>query len=166
MENRIEKYKVILPIKFTIFKRDDIITKNNGKFYFNNELIPWLVDEVLGRYCRKLDSYKRQIENGRLVVIKLKYDNDVKGKVEDFDEENGLYKVTYTLKSRKHSRWFAIDELAVSTKYYFLSSKGIIQDDYTYRDEQVERWRKLVGNFFQTKEECERYRNELIEKSK
>lgn len=166
MENRIEGYKITSPIKFTTFKCNDIIKKIDGKFYYNDEIVPCLTEEALINHSTKTTLYERQFENGRLVVIKLKSDNDVKGKVEDFDEENGLYKITYIFKFRKHSGWFAIDELAVSTKYYFLSSKGIIQDDYTYRDEQVERWRKLVGNFFQTKEECERYRNELIEKSK
>ena len=90
-----------------------------------------------------------------------KYDL-AKGQVVSFDEFTGEYKIKYVSKNRPYYKRFKFEQLIVPKKYYFLSSKGIVQDAYEYNDCEADNWRKLIGNYFESKEDCKAYKEQLL----
>ena len=46
-------------------------------------------------------------------------------------------------------------------RYFFIDSKGKIQSDYSGKDVEVDKYRKKVGNFYETKELAREARNKI-----
>lgn len=74
------------------------------------------------------------------------------------------YYICYNMKGKSKDFILVHDsEIAVPRNYWFINSKGepsqALEGDKTFADS----WRKLNGNFFLTKEECVKYKMNLIE---
>ena len=174
MENmNIQSFKVITSIPFTSIKINTIIKKIGDGYYVNEKLpdgcsskvsrIPFFNDELAQMYCCEIQVYPRQIDNNMTVLFEsnAKYDL-AKGQVVSFDEFTGEYEIKYVSKNRPYYKRFKFEQLIVPKKYYFLSSKGIIQDVHEYNDCEADNWRKLIGNYFESKEDCKAYKEQLL----
>ena len=54
-------------------------------------------------------------------------------------------------------------DISISEMYFFVSSKGTFNSDYTGRDSPAENYRKSIGNFHKTKEEAIVYKDRLMQ---
>lgn len=164
MEQLINAYKIIKSLPLTNLNEGAIIKKINNKFYFQSIEIPYLTDELIELYCIPIQIFQQEIPlNQTVYILRASKKNEhvkLKCKIDGFNEMNGQYCV----RPEKHNicRWVTKNEIIVPKLYYFLSSKGIIQQDYTYRDEEAEKWRKAIGNFFETKEACKEYKEKIL----
>lgn len=174
MENKnIKTFKVRTSIPFTSIKINTIIKKIGDGYYVNVKLpdgcsfkesrIPFFNDELAQMYCYEIQVYPRQIDDNMTVLFESNAKHDLaKGQVVSFDEFTGKYEIKYVSKNRTYYKHFKFEQLIVPKKYYFLSSKGIVQDVYEYNDCEADNWRKLIGNYFESKEDCKAYKEQLL----
>lgn len=176
MENtNIKIFKVRTVIPFTAIKKNTIIKKIGDKYYVNVKSpdgcydnvglvkIPFFNDELAQKYCDEIQVYPRQIDDNITVLFESDAKHNLsKGQVVSFDEFTGKYEIKYVSKNRTYCRLFKFEELIVPKKYYFLSSKGIVQDTYEYNNCEADCWRKLIGNYFESKEDCQAYKEQLL----
>ena len=160
-------YKIVKPIPFSTIAVGSVVSKKDNAFFINGVNVPFFTDAIAKTYCIEVKIYKRELALGAVVLfIKTASSDKLEhGVIVQFDEYSGLYQVQYRTKGsiRSYTKWLTLDEIIVPQEYYFLSSKGIVQRDVTYRDEEVDKWRKAVGNFFENKEECQAYRQKIID---
>lgn len=160
-------YEIIKEIPFSSLKYYSIIKEIDGKFYYKQMEIPFFNEKIVREYCKPIQIYEQEIKLHSIVLFKkTKSTRELtKASVIDFNELTNKYKIEYKEQNKKKEKWINSNEITIPEKYYFLSSKGIVQDDYTYRDEQAEHWRKITGNYFLNKEDCQKYREKLINSS-
>lgn len=161
-------FKIIKAISFTNLFPNMVIITNNGKYYCNNVEIPFFNEKLINEYCIEVEIFERTIDYNQEVYFP-KTTGGVefqKGKIINFNEFTGEYQVQYSKGIYNYNKWLRINDIIIPQKYYFLSSKGIVQSDYTYRDEKVDKWRKAVGNFFEDKKDCQAYRQKIIDSFK
>lgn len=166
--NSIKAYKVTKIIPFTSFTPGCIIYKENDSYICNGHEIPFFNETIVDNYCIEIEIYKQEISTSTLILFP-KSSRGVeleRGSVIDFDEYSGKYKIQYKSKNRTYTKWIDFEDIVMPKEYYFLSSKGIVQKDFTYRDEEVDKWRKAVGNFFEDKKDCQAYRQKIIDSFK
>lgn len=158
-------YKVIKNIPFSTINVNSIIKKIGNEYIYNGMVIPFFNDKIASYYCVPVEIHIRYIENEKLVLFLNSSNQELEnGKIVDFDEFSGKYKVQYKVsKIRSNSKWLDIKDIIIPKEYYFLSSKGVVQKDFTYRDVDADKWRKAVGNFFEDKKDCQAYRQRIID---
>lgn len=167
-ENNEICYKVVKEIPFSTISVGSFIRKKDDAFFINGKNVPFFTDEIVKAFCTEVELYKKEIElNTNILFHKTSGDNKLEyGVVIQFNEYNGLYQVQYRSKGnykRSYTKWLNLDEIIIPKEYYFLSSKGVIQKDVTYKDEEADKWRKAVGNFFEDKKDCQAYRQKIID---
>lgn len=161
-------FKVIKLIPFSSLRIGTVIRKNINGFFINGINVPFFNEEIAKTYCTVIEIFKRQIENDAIVFFKLKPTSEIlqQGVVTQFDEYTNLYQIKYKKNNRTCTKILKLEEIVIPKEYYFLSSKGIIQKDVSYRDEEADKWRKAVGNFFEDKKDCQAYRQKIIDSFK
>lgn len=164
-------YKVVKEIPFSTIAVGSYIKKKGDAFFINGANVPFFTDAVVKAYCIEVEIYKREFElNTNILFHKTLGDDKLEhGVIIQFNEYTGLYQIQYKTKGsykRIYTKWLKPEEIIIPKEYYFLSSKGIVQNDFTYRDEEVDKWRKAVGNFFEAKKDCQAYRQKIIDSFK
>lgn len=133
-----------------------------GIIEFNKKELPFLNESFLSLYCETVLRFLRKYENNTVLAY---YNNDTRTydivTIVDYNENTGKYRIKCK-KWRNNTKLVKVDELFEPEKYYFVSSAGRVQTDFTYRDIEVEEYRKKMNNFFKTKEECEQHRIKLL----
>lgn len=149
-----------------------LLSKKKGDvFFINGANVPFFTDAIVKVYCTEVEIYKRELElNTNVLFYKTLGDDKLEhGVIIDFNEYTCLYQIQYKTKGsykRTYTKWLKPEEIIIPKEYYFLSSKGVVQSDFTYRDEEVDKWRKAVGNFFEDKKDCQAYRQKIIDSFK
>lgn len=161
-------YKVVKQIPFSTIAIGSFVRKKDDAFFINGANVPFFTDAIVKAYCTEVDIYKRELElNINVLFHKTMGDDKLEqGVIIDFNEYTGLYQIQYKTKGsykRTYTKWLKQEEIIIIKEYYFLSSKGVVQSDFSYRDEEVDKWRKAVGNFFEDKKDCQAYRQKIID---
>lgn len=142
------------------------IVKVGDIYYHDGAYIPFMTDSLVDQYCLKKEVYVPEYSLGSNCVVQIG-SNFYGCLICSFNEISGKYTVKY--KANGESKWeydVPEDRLKHFEEYYFLSSSGIVQRDYLYRDIETENWRKKVGNFFLDKKDCQAYKESIINNSK
>lgn len=164
-------YKVVKEIPFSTIAVGSFVRKKDDVFFINGANVPFFTDAIVKVYCTEVEIHKRELElNTNVLFHKTLGDDKLEhGVIIDFNEYTGLYQIQYKTKGsykRTYTKWLKPEEIIIPKEYYFLSSKGVVQSDFTYRDEEVDKWRKAVGNFFEDKKDCQAYRQKIIDSFK
>lgn len=159
MRQKTNKYTLVMNLPFgnlkkgTIFEFDNI-TKT-AKFPNGAEISPFdVTDKTFVKECVPVPYTvgDNVIYAGKLYIItEINYTNgycDLKEFYSNVNEHNVFYK---SLKS--------------ANVYWFVNSRGAVSSTYYGKDETADLWRSKSKNMFDTKAECEKYKN-IVFKSK
>lgn len=75
---------------------------------------------------------------------------------------------TYTLHNLNSTKAaeFGVTEKQIENEiveiYYFISSRGIVQQAFIGKDKMADDWRRLTNNFYSTKEDAQKAKEEII----
>lgn len=156
-------YRLNELIPFCELPLNAIITKEGNNYYFHDMVIPFMNNKVASQYCSIETIYVPKYALGTKCLVQLKYSDNPNSfdicTIHEFNGKSGKYTIKY---NRRSISDISEDQLKPLEEYYFLSSSGIVQRDYLYRDIETENWRKKVGNFFLDKEACKAYRERLL----
>lgn len=159
MKQKITKYTLIMDLPFGNLKKGmmfefDNITKT-AKFSNGTELSPFDVsDKTFVKECMPVPFVigDKVIYNTKLYIItSVNYANgycDLKEFYSNVNENTVFYK-----------------HLKKVQMYYFVNSRGAISSTYYGKDETADLWRAKSKNMFDTKSECEHYKD-IVLKSK
>lgn len=164
-------YRLINEIPFCSLRKGSYIMIKGDNVYTGdgNSIIPlFKPKDILNKYAIYFELiYLPKFKINENVYLKgLK---DLKGvicSITSFDCKTGIYEIRYNSNGRVFKAKALAEDLTPINMYWFLSSKGVVQDDIIGRDEFVEQWRKNTNNYFDNKEDCVKYREELIKKFK
>lgn len=160
MDDQITVYKIIWPIPFSSLQVGTLIYPDGSYYQINGRRIPFMTPELINQYCEPVTIHKQIFNNGTYVACAI--DTNYKlGTIIGFSEEDGTYLIKLCQGGKE--LWLTTFDFVLAEKYYFLSSKGIVQETWSLLKPEADSWRRLIGNYFKTKEACKEYRNKLIQ---
>lgn len=139
-----------------IFKLSDFIEKYpfldiNNKEYFEIKTVEVLPSDIKVKYQGKI-YYIVEVVGFKQFYADLLYGNDVVP----------IYGLSSTAYRRTEKEAVGID-VEPSESYWFINSSGQICSIELGKDIFADRWRKRVGNYFETKKECRKAYEKLTE---